>query len=146
MRSTRAPAPGPPGAPARLMQEARPLSGRLLTQTGGSGWSAAARTPSSGRAGPGRFPHARLADGRWTVPSDDLVAAGLCTEACPERIRRPASCAASAVPASQAEPATVELARAEARIAGLEEVVARQDDELRFLRLAVDTLAKRGAA
>ena len=52
----------------------------------------------------------------------------------------------SATPVESAEPAPVELARAEARIAGLEEVVARQDDELRFLRLTIETLAKRGAA
>ena len=38
------------------------------------------------------------------------------------------------------------MARAEARIAGLEEVVARQDEELRFLRLTIETLATRGAA
>ena len=39
---------------------------------------------------------------------------------------------------------SIELARAEARIAGLEEIVARQDDELQFLRHTVEALAKRG--
>jgi hypothetical protein len=38
------------------------------------------------------------------------------------------------------------LARAEARIVALEELVSRQDDELRFLRqLTVDTLGRRAS-
>jgi hypothetical protein len=42
------------------------------------------------------------------------------------------------------ETGAVELARAEARIAALEDVVARQDDELRFLRrLLADAVAAR---
>ena len=45
-----------------------------------------------------------------------------------------------------AEPSAVQLARALARVAALEDLVARQDDQLAFLRqLTVDTLAKRGA-
>ena len=45
-----------------------------------------------------------------------------------------------------AEPGAVQLARALARVAALEDLVARQDDQLAFLRqLTVDTLAKRGA-
>jgi hypothetical protein len=40
----------------------------------------------------------------------------------------------------------VELARALARVAALEDLVARQDDQLEFLRqLTVETLSKRGA-
>jgi hypothetical protein len=92
----------------------------------------------------GRFPNARLDNGRWMIPADDLVDTGLWQP--PERIDGPAPGPRSAAPVGFAEPTPVELARAEARIAGLEEVVARQDDELRFLRLTIETLAKRGAA
>jgi hypothetical protein len=92
----------------------------------------------------GRFPNARLDNGRWTIPADDLVAAGLYQP--PEHIGGASPAPPSATPVESAEPAPVELARAEARIAGLEEVVARQDDELRFLRLTIETLAKRGVA
>ncbi len=88
----------------------------------------------------GRLPHARLREHRWAVPVDDLVAAGLYQPAGPE---------AGAVPllaGEGAESASVELARALARVAALEDIVARQDDELRFLRqLTVETLGKRGA-
>jgi hypothetical protein len=91
----------------------------------------------------GRFPNARLDNGRWMIPADDLVDTGLWQP--PERIDGTAPGPQSAVRVGSAEP-TVELARAEARIAGLEDVVARQDDELRFLRLTIETLATRGAA
>lgn len=92
----------------------------------------------------GRFPNARLDNGRWTIPADDLVDAGLWRA--PEQIGGAAPGPQSAIPVGSVEPTPVELARAETRIASLEEVVARQDDELRFLRLTVETLAKRGAA
>jgi hypothetical protein len=92
----------------------------------------------------GRFPNARLDNGRWTIPADDLVTAGLYQPPVPTD--GPAPAPSSATPVGSAEATAVELARAEARIAGLEEVVARQDDELRFLRLTIETLAKRGAA
>jgi hypothetical protein len=93
----------------------------------------------------GRFPNARLDNGRWTIPADDLVAAGLCQP--PAQTDGQAPVPSSEIPVGSLEPAAViELTRAETRIAGLEEVVARQDDELRFLRLTIETLAKRGAA
>jgi hypothetical protein len=92
----------------------------------------------------GRFPNARLENGRWTIPADDLLAAGLYQPS--EQVDGPAPGPHSATPVESVEPTAAELARAEARIAGLEEVVARQDDELRFLRLTIETLAKRGAA
>ena len=44
------------------------------------------------------------------------------------------------------QPVSMELARAEARITALEDLVARQDDELRFLRqLTTDTLGRRAS-
>jgi hypothetical protein len=92
----------------------------------------------------GRFPNARLDNGRWTIPADDLVDTGLWQPS--EQVDGPAPGPHSAIPVGSAEPTAVDVARAEARIAGLEEVVARQDDELRFLRLTVETLAKRWTA
>jgi excisionase family DNA binding protein len=93
----------------------------------------------------GRFPHARLRGHTWTIPTDDLDASGLLSPADPPT--------GPAVPAlGRGETAAlvqveVELAQALARVAGLEEVVTRQDDELRFLRqLTVDSFGKRGAA
>lgn len=94
----------------------------------------------------GRLPGARLRDGRWVIPLADLVAAGLCHP--PTTAAEPATPTgtSTAGPSPAVTDPAVELARAEARIAGLERLVARQDDELRFLRLTIDTLAKRSAA
>lgn len=92
----------------------------------------------------GRFPGARLEGDRWIIPAADLVTAGLYQPSAETDDPSPASPPAN--PVEPTEPAAVELARTRARIAGLEEVVARQDDELRFLRLTVETLATRGAA
>jgi excisionase family DNA binding protein len=90
----------------------------------------------------GRFPGARLDGDRWLIPAADLVAAGIYQPETPGDT--PSASTPGAPP--PADSTAVELARAEARIAGLNEVVARQDDELRFLRLTVETLTKRGAA
>jgi len=90
----------------------------------------------------GRFPNARLRDRRWAIPTDDLAAAGLYRSLGDET-------AAPAEPKEAeeaAEPSAVQLARALERVAALEDLVARQDDQLAFLRqLTVDTLTKRGA-
>lgn len=90
----------------------------------------------------GRLPHARLRGHQWAIALDDLVAAGLYQPAGQE------PGAATPSPMEEAaEPVSVELARALARVAALEDVVARQDDELRFLRqLTVETLGKRSNA
>ena len=73
----------------------------------------------------GRFPHACLRGQAWMVPIDDLVAVGLYD---PEK----------EVPTHGGAPSSgdgdVELVRALSRVAALEDIVARQDDELRFLR------------
>jgi excisionase family DNA binding protein len=90
----------------------------------------------------GRLPHASLDGHTWTVPVDDLVAAGLYDEAVEDR-------AAPRSPRTDADakPVSMELARAQTRIAALEELVARQDDELRFLRqLTVDSVGRRAAS
>jgi excisionase family DNA binding protein len=90
----------------------------------------------------GRFPNARLRDRRWAIPTDDLAAAGLYRTLGPET----AAVADPKVAEEAAQPIAVELARALARVAALEDLVARQDDQLAFLRqLTVDTLTKQGA-
>ena len=92
----------------------------------------------------GRFPNARLDNGRWMIPGRRP---GRRRPLPAVRAGRRSSARRAVGPYRWGRRAhSVELARAEARIAGLEEVVARQDDELRFLRLTVETLAKRGAA
>jgi excisionase family DNA binding protein len=90
----------------------------------------------------GRFPHARLDGHTWTIPTADLVAAGLYDPAAPARpvVTDPA-------PATEdTTPDPLALARAEARIGALEDLVARQDAELAFLRqLTTDTLSRKAS-
>ena len=92
----------------------------------------------------GRLPHARLRDRRWVIPVDDLVAAGLYA---PEQGTTGFSSGEGEDPDDAAgTPGSPEvaLARALARVAALEDLVTRQDDELRFLRqLALDSLGAR---
>jgi excisionase family DNA binding protein len=93
----------------------------------------------------GRLPHARLDGHTWMIPIADLVVAGLydpATRALPD-----APAEAPEEPEDPgAVPTSMELARAQARIAALEDLVARQDAELAFLRqLATDTLAKKAS-
>lgn len=90
----------------------------------------------------GRFPHARC-DGRtWMISTADLAAAGLYD---PARHRRPEL--PTPVPEGPGvEPESMELARALARLGALEDLVARQDAELAFLRqLATDTLGRKAS-
>ena len=88
----------------------------------------------------GRLPDARLDGQTWTVPVGDLVAAGLYDPDAniPTDAGRPPR------PDTAAPTEATALARAEARVAALEDLVARQDDELAFLRqLTADTLGRR---
>ncbi|MDA8072067.1 MAG: helix-turn-helix domain-containing protein [Actinomycetota bacterium] len=93
----------------------------------------------------GRLPHARLDGHTWMIPIADLVVAGLydpATGAMPDAPPR----AREEPEHPGAVPTSMELARAQARIAALEDLVARQDAELAFLRqLATDTLAKKAS-
>ena len=92
----------------------------------------------------GRLPHARLDGHTWMIPIADLVVAGLYDPAAGAMPVAPAEARAPAPEGPGAAPTSMELARAQARIAALEDLVARQDDELRFLRqLATDTLSKK---
>jgi hypothetical protein len=88
-----------------------------------------------------RFPRAQLDGHTWQLPVGDLITAGLYDPAAEE-----AGAPRPARDKSPAQPVSMELARAQARIAALEELVARQDDELRFLRqLTTDTLGRRAS-
>jgi len=93
----------------------------------------------------GRLPRARLDGHTWMIPVADLVVAGLYDPAA-GAMPDPPTPAPQEPRGPGAAPASMELARAQARIAALEDLVARQDDELRFLRqLATDTLAKKAS-
>ena len=88
-----------------------------------------------------RLPRARLDGQTWLVPVGDLIAAGLYDPSAEE-----AGAPRPARGQNPAQPVSMELARAQARITALEELVARQDDELRFLRqLTTDTLGRRAS-
>ncbi len=88
----------------------------------------------------GRFPHASLDGPTWVVSIGDLIAAGLYDPTAESQVEQ----AHLRQMDNASGPHSTELARAEARLAALEELVARQDEELRFLRqLTVDTLGKR---
>lgn len=119
------------------------MSGRLLSQVEAARLAGCSRDTIVRARRSGRLPGARLEDGRWTIPTADLIAAGLCVASQADDKQAPATTADHG--AADAGDAAIELARAEARIAGLEALVARQDDELRFLRLTIETLASRGA-
>jgi excisionase family DNA binding protein len=113
--------------------------GRVLTQQEAAKVAGCSKdTIVRARRG-GRLPHSRLHDGRWMIPADDLVTAGLASADL-------VTSAAAGGEDETIEPASLELARAEARVTALEELVARQDDELRFLRqLTTDTLGRRAS-
>lgn len=120
------------------------MSDRLLTQVEAARLAGCSRDTIVRARRSGRLPNARLEDGHWGIPLTDLVTAGL---------HRPPEPGAAPIPepspsglSAGTEPVAIELALAEARIAGLEALVVRQDDELRFLRLTVETLATRRAA
>ena len=89
----------------------------------------------------GRLPHSRLYGQRWLVAVDDLAAAGLLR---PDRTESDAAPEDGALRTGDlASAAAVELARAEARLDALEDLLARQDDELAFLRqLAAENLKR----
>lgn len=119
------------------------MSDRLFSQVEAARLAGCSRDTIVRARRSGRLPNARLEDGHWAIPATDLVAAGLYHV--PESGGAPTSEPSQSDLLASPEAVAVELARAEARIAGLEALVARQDDELRFLRLTVETLAMRGA-
>lgn len=130
--------------PWRATGTANQMNDRLLSQLEAARIAGCSRDTVARARRAGRLPGARLQDGHWVIPLADLVAAGLYRPAQPGDVMMPEA-PADDLPAEMEHPA-LQLARAETRVAGLEALVARQDDELRFLRLTVETLAKRGAA
>lgn len=123
----------------------RSATGRPLTQQQAAAIAGCSRDTIARARRAGRFPHARLVDGRWTIPADDLDVAGFSPhEDAPGGGQdldgvQPEEAVAAPTPA-------VNLARAEARVCALEDLVARQDAELTFLRrLATDTVTKRAS-
>ncbi len=126
-----------PQRPARR----QPAPGRLLTQQQAATLAGCSRDTIVRARRAGRFPHARLLDGRWTIPAGDLDDAGFLPASDTEPIG-----AGEPGDGNAEVPTDLALARSEARIAALEDLVARQDAELAFLRqLAVDTVAKKAS-
>lgn len=132
------------GGPAVIGERA--VTEGLVSQTEAADLAGCSRDTIVRARRSGRFPHARLADHQWSIPTEDLIASGLYHPADRSDDPQPPPPAPDdETPPVATEPAALELARAQARVAALEDVVARQDDEMRFLRLTVDTLARRGA-
>ena len=128
----------------RTSGTANPMNDRLLSQLEAARLAGCSRDTIARARRAGRLPDARLQDGHWVIPLTNLMAAGLYHPAQPGDVLTPEAPADD--PPAEIEHPALQLARAETRIAGLEALVARQDVELRFLRLTVETLAKRGAA
>jgi hypothetical protein len=88
----------------------------------------------------GRLPGARRVGTEWQIAVDDLAAAGLLLPTG----ERPDDTGTGEADLNEAR---IELTRAKERVSALEDLVARQDEELRFLRrLAADALSGRGAS
>jgi excisionase family DNA binding protein len=119
----------------------QPAAGRLLTQQQAASLAGCSRDTIVRARRAGRFPHARLLDGRWSIPAADLDDAGFLATPGTESVE-----AGAPGDGGAEEPVDLVLARAEARIAALEDLVARQDAELAFLRqLAVETVSKKAS-
>ena len=89
----------------------------------------------------GRLPGCRLVEGRWLVPVSALATAGF-----DPRDTEPCGAETDTAAGGDNTGGAGELAAAQAKLAALAELVARQDDELRFLRqLLADTVAKKAA-
>ena len=91
----------------------------------------------------GRLAGCRMVAGRWLVPASSLAASGLGPG---PRLDAPGPEVSGRAEPEPDDGAGAELAAAQARISAFAELVARQDDELRFLRqLLADSVAKRRA-
>jgi excisionase family DNA binding protein len=141
----------------RSIERAEAALDRFVTQREAAALAAVSKDTIARARQAGRFPHARLDGHTWKIPTADLAAAGLYDPGrfAPGRVDpsrdaspRPAQSETTAGPPEVPEsPETAELARANARIAGLQDLVARQDAELAFLRqLATDTLCRKAAS
>ena len=117
-----------------------PAAGRLVDQRQAASLAGCSRDTIVRARRAGRLPHSRLYGQRWLIAVDDLAAAGLLR---PEGTGGDAGPEAGADHAGEGSSVVMALARAEARVSALEDLLARQDDELAFLRqLAADHLGK----
>ena len=122
--------------PIPIPDPRQPAAGRLVDQRQAASLAGCSRDTIVRARRAGRLPHSRLYGQRWLIAVDDLAAAGLLR---PEGTGADTAPEASPDRAGETLSAVVELARAETRICALEDLLARQDDELRFLRqLATD--------
>jgi excisionase family DNA binding protein len=118
----------------------REAPGRLVDQRQAASLAGCSRDTIVRARRAGRLPHSRLYGQRWLIAVDDLAAAGLLR---PEGTDADAGPDAGASHAGERPSTAVELARAEARISALQDLLARQDDELAFLRqLAAENLRR----
>jgi excisionase family DNA binding protein len=118
----------------------KPAAGRLVDQRHAASLAGCSRDTIVRARRAGRLPHSRLYGQRWLIAVDDLAAAGLLL---PEGTDDDTAPEAGAGHGGEGSSAAVELARAEARLGALEDLLARQDDELAFLRqLAADHLRR----
>ena len=118
----------------------REAPGRLVDQRQAASLAGCSRDTIVRARRAGRLPHSRLYGQRWLIAVDDLAAAGLLR---PDGTEGDPAPEAGADHGGEGSSAAVELARAEARVSALEDVLARQDDELAFLRrLAAGQLGK----
>ncbi len=117
-----------------------PTPGRLVDQRQAATLAGCSRDTIVRARRAGRLPHSRLYGQRWLVALDDLAAAGLLRPDDGPSAAVSGTCGAAS---GDAASASLELARAEARLCALQDLVARQDDELAFLRrLAADHLGR----
>ena len=118
----------------------REAPGRLVDQRQAASLAGCSRDTIVRARRAGRLPHSRLYGQRWLVAVDDLAAAGLLR---PEVTDGDAGPEAGAGHVGEGPSAAVALARAEARVSALEDLLARQYDELAFLRrLAAENLRR----
>lgn len=118
----------------------QPASGRLVDQRQAASLAGCSRDTIVRARRAGRLPHSRLYGQRWLIAVDDLAAAGLVR---PDGAAGDTTPEAGAGRTGELPTAAVELARAEARLGALQDLLARQDDELAFLRqLAAGQLRK----
>ena len=119
----------------------RRVGARYLTQVQAARAAGVSRDTVIRARRAGRLAGCRLLDGRWLVPASSLAASGLGPG--PVDTADPVVWAPDP---EHEEGVGSELAAAQGRVAALTELVARQDEELRFLRqLLADAVAKRGA-
>jgi excisionase family DNA binding protein len=130
----------PTPTPTTLPIAGRAAPGRLVDQRQAASLAGCSRDTIVRARRAGRLPHSRLYGQRWLIAVDDLAAAGLLR---PDGADSDTVPEAGAARGGEMPSAAVELARAEARVCALQDLLARQDDELAFLRrLAAGQLGK----